>query len=96
LLPYQEAEARNLADGLYSLPIFRWSAPGMVYNKVRGWQLDAKRNRAVFNSLMMVQPVDENEFEQRLIQIKGMFGEDSRQARSFYDKYINSYGRGEE
>ena len=86
LLPFEEEQAKSWFGSL----IGATTKFGPVPMILRA----SKRKRALkqrtFRGVMLIQPVTKTEFKSKVTGLKSIFGEDSQEAKSFYEKYSNS------
>ena len=91
LLPFQEEEAQAWSKN--------WFDKATVLSPLFMVTRAVKRTRAMkqkaFQSAMLIQPVTKDKFTQKVISMKSVFGENSVEAETFYNKYVDSYDWGE-
>lgn len=87
LLPYEEEKAKGWLKTVFEYPLSGIARKTILKGTIRK---HAKRER-IFQATMLIQPVSKDEFKDKVNGLKEMFGEDSKEARLFYDKYIDSY-----
>ncbi len=87
LLPYEEEKAKSWFGGLFEMATKFGPLPMLIRGSKR---VRAKKQR-VFQSVLLIQPVSKEEFNEKVISLKSLFGEDSKEAKQFYDRYIDSY-----
>ncbi|KKL82208.1 hypothetical protein LCGC14_1987070, partial [marine sediment metagenome] len=87
LLPYEEEKAKGWFGGLFE-SVTKASPLAIA---VRGSRRVRAKKQKVFQSVMLIQPVSKAEFSKKVISLKSLFGEDSREAKAFYDRYVDGY-----
>ena len=87
LLPYEEVKAKGWMD--------EWYLKRLVPNPMRGWAYGIvgkkKARRAASKSFMLVSPTSQSDFKDRIRQAKQIFGDDSKEAKQYYDKYVLNF-----
>ena len=90
LLPYREEKAK----GFFNWVINTATALGPVPILLRGGAKVRAKKRRIFQSMIMIQPVSKDEFKSKVVSLKSLFGDNSREAKQFYDKYVDGYDWG--
>ncbi len=87
LLPYEEVKAKSWFSGAFET-VTKYSPIGIV---MRGSKKVRAKKQKVFQSVMLIQPVSKDEFKKKVTSLKALFGDDSNEAKQFYDRYVDSY-----
>ncbi len=87
LLPYEEEKAKGWFRSAFET-VTKYSPIGIV---LRGSRKTGAKKQKVFQSVMLIQPVSKAEFNKKVISLKSLFGDDSKEAKQFYDRYVDSY-----
>ncbi len=87
LLPYEQEKAKSWFSRALAFPT-KYSPIGIM---VRGSKRVRAKKQKVFQSIMLVQPASKGEFNKKVASLKSLFGDDNKEARQFYDRYVDSY-----
>lgn len=87
LIPFEEEEAKGWIQGIFGAVTKFGPLPILV----RGVRKVRAERQKILNSMMLIQPVSKGEFKTKTNNLKTLFGDDSREAKLFYDKYVDSF-----
>ena len=87
LLPFEEEEAKGWISAVFGAVTKFGPLPILI----RGTKKVRAERQKILNSIMLIQPVSKDEFKTKINDLKTLFGDDSKEARLFYDKYVDSY-----
>ncbi len=87
LLPYEEEKAKGWFSTTFSL-VTKFSPIGII---TRGSKKIRAKKQKVFQSVMLIQPISKGEFKNKVTSLKSLFGDESKEASQFYDRYVDSY-----
>ena len=90
LLPYEEEKAQSWFSGIFrNLPTVGL-APFLVSKYATARHARSQKQK-IFQSKMLIQPVSKSDFNNEVTSLKALFGDDSKEAKQFYDRYVDSY-----
>ncbi len=87
LLPYEEEKAKGWLSSAFET-VTKFSPIGIA---LRGSRKIRAKKQKIFQSKMLVQPVSKGDFNKEVTSLKALFGDDSKEAKQFYDRYVDSY-----
>jgi len=86
LLPYEEEKAKGWFGTILEYPL-----SGIPRKMFEGKIKSIGREKRIFQSKMLIQPISKIDFNKEVTSLKSIFGDDSKEARQFYDRYVDSY-----